>query len=247
MPIPLKRGALFLDLDGTLAPIAPTPAAVTLGRCERAIVHRAGEALAGRIAVISGRTIGEVDRILGTGLPCVAGIHGLQRRTHDGLLEMTAAHPDLDEARRVFGVIAQSEPRLILEDKGLSIALHYRQAPEAEAAVTELAERLRGRTKLVLQSGHMESELKTPGPDKGDALRAFMTEAPFINTAPVFIGDDVTDETGFAAAIEFNGFGILVGSERATLASMRLKDPEAVLGWIERSLIEEVFTVETLR
>jgi trehalose 6-phosphate phosphatase len=242
--IELDRASLFLDLDGTLAPIAPTPRAVILGDDQKAIVRRAAQALDGRVAVISGRTVEEVDRILGPGLPCVAGVHGLQRRAQDGKVDTAQPHPDLEEARRVFRIAAQAERRLLFEEKGLSVALHYRQAPGIEAAVHEISEHLTERTGLILQKGDMVAELKTPGPDKGDAIRAFMAEPPFAGAAPVFVGDDLTDEAGFAAARDLGGFGILVGPKRRTLASMRLADPQAVLGWIEKSLNEGVFRVE---
>jgi trehalose 6-phosphate phosphatase len=242
--IELKRAALFLDLDGTLAEIAPKPGDVSLGHMERTILGRAAEALDGRVAVISGRTIEEVDRILGREVRCVAGVHGLQRRLQDGRLVSTEPHPGLAEARRAFGVIAKAEPLLLLEEKGLSVALHYRQAPWSEPAVTELCRRLTVQTGIVLQRGDMVAELRSPGPDKGSAVTAFMAEVPFRGAVPVFVGDDITDEAGFAAAVELGGFGVLVGAERETLASLRLDDPGAVLRWIETSLTRGMFTAE---
>jgi trehalose 6-phosphate phosphatase len=241
--IELDRAALFLDLDGTLAPIASTPAAVSLDGVERALLSRAAKALAGRLAVISGRTLDDVDRILGPGLPCVAGVHGLQRRTSSGRIDTAEAHPGLGEARHAFGILANEEQGLLLEDKGLSIALHYRQAPGAESAVHELSRHLTERTGLILQSGDMVCELRTPGPDKGDAATAFMAERPFIGALPLFVGDDATDEAGFAVAEEMGGFGILVGAARKTQASTRLDSPGAVLRWIETSLTEGAFSM----
>lgn len=240
--IDIRRAALFLDLDGTLAPIARAPDAVTLGETEKAVLARAAAALEGRVAVISGRVIDEVDRILGYGLRCVAGVHGLQRRAENGLLSTAEPHPDLERARRVFGMAAKADRRLILEEKELSIALHYRQAPDAEAAVAKSAERLSERTGLILQKGDMVSELRSPGPHKGDALKAFMAEAPFSGAAPVFVGDDLTDEAGFLAARALGGFGVLVGRDRETLAEMRLENPQAVVRWIDESIFEGAFT-----
>jgi trehalose 6-phosphate phosphatase len=232
---PLDRAALFLDLDGTLAPIVATPEEVVPEARRTDVLARAQAALGGRLAVISGRTVEEVDRILEACGPHVAGIHGLDVRVKDRR-RAADPHPSLADATGVFEALSNARAGVRVEPKPLSVALHYRQAPEAEPAITEVAERLADATGLKLQKGRMVVELKTPGADKGDAVRRFMADPTFAGAMPIFVGDDLTDEAGFAAAIALGGFGILVGPRRLTHARGRLDDPGAVLDWIEAAL-----------
>lgn len=236
VPLDLARTALFLDLDGTLAPIAETPDGVTPERRRSRLLARLAERMGGRVAVISGRPINDVDRILERSIRAVAGVHGLERRTADGEVVSPEPHPKLAEAREAFRALARASRGLIVEDKGLSVALHYRQAPEGEEAVRELAHRLADATGLRLQEGHMVAELRTPGPGKEGAVAAYMAEPPFAGAVPVYVGDDLTDEDGFAAAARAGGFGVLVGPERRTRAKWRLADVEQVLAWLGEAL-----------
>jgi trehalose 6-phosphate phosphatase len=227
------RAALFLDLDGTLTPIVSRPADVGPDPRRAALLTRLAQALDGRLAVVSGRALDDLDRILGGGVPAVAAVHGLVRRDAAGLIDRAAPHPGLDDARAVLGDLARSDPGLLFEDKGVSVALHYRNAPSAADAVVDAARRLAQTTDLVVQLGDMVAELRTPGADKGSSVAAFLREAPFNGSIPVFVGDDLTDEDGFAAAERLGGFGVLVGSERPTEARYRLADVDAVLDWLE--------------
>jgi trehalose 6-phosphate phosphatase len=229
----LRDIALFLDLDGTIAPFAASPAAVGPEAARNLLLHRLHERLEGRLAVVSGRTIADIDRILSGSVTAAAGVHGLERRAADGSRHSQPAHPGLGAAQMAFGALAETEPGLLLETKGHSVALHYRGAPRAQAAVRTLARRLAAQTGLVLQEGVLVAELRTPGPDKGDAIRAFMGEPPFRGARAVFIGDDLTDEHGFAAAAALGGNGILVGPPRPTGAAWRLDDVNAVLDWLK--------------
>jgi trehalose 6-phosphate phosphatase len=189
-------------------------------------------ALGGRLAVISGRTIADLDRILDGAVPALAGVHGLERRLSDGRLWRAEPSRALDRARAAFQPLARDWPGVMVEEKGLSVGVHYRAAPGAEAAVREVVEALTPSGDLVAQWGQMVAELRTPGPDKGDALTAFMAESPFCGSRPVFVGDDQTDEHGFAAAVAGGGFGVLVGPDRPTAAQMRLESIEAVYDWL---------------
>jgi trehalose 6-phosphate phosphatase len=85
---------------------------------------------------------------------------------------------------------------------------------------------------LELQSGKMVVEVREPGPDKGAALEAFMAHPPFHGARPIFVGDDLTDEAGFAAAVRLGGYGILVGQPRVSAATFRLADVSAVESWL---------------
>ncbi len=225
--------ALFLDLDGTLAPIASRPQDVKPNARVTGLIERLSARLSGRLAVLSGRTLTDVDRILERRVTAVAAVHGLVRRSPEGEVVERAAHPALGEATAAFRALAETDAGLLVEDKRLSVALHYRLAPGFAAEALALAERLAGETGLALQPGHMVVELRTPGPSKGDSLRQFMAVEPFQGSAPVFMGDDLTDEPGFHAAAGLGGFGILVGPARPTAARWRIDGVDAVLAWLE--------------
>ena len=245
--VALPEASLFLDLDGTLTALVERPDAVGPDPRRNSLIREAAVILGGRLAIISGRTLADVDRILDSAAACVAGVHGLERRDRRGQVTRSAAHGGIDEALRVLSDLAASTPGLLVEPKALSVALHYRGAPGQQAAVYELTQRLAQCLGLVLQEGRMVVELKTPGPDKGDAVRSFMAEAPFLGSTPIFVGDDLTDEDAFAAAAEFGGLGVLVGPARETIAEAGLPDAGAVLEWLQTSLTEGDFRVELLR
>jgi trehalose 6-phosphate phosphatase len=229
-----KRLALFLDLDGTLAPFAPRPELVEPLARRTSAVSGARAALDGRLAVISGRPLEDIDRILECAAGAAAGVHGLEHRNAAGVVNRAQPDPSVALVADVFHGLAEAEPGLLVEDKGLSVALHYRNAPEAADIAKTAAEKLAKRTGLHLQHGDCVVELRTPGADKGDALRAFMAEPPFNGALPIFVGDDLTDEAGFAAAQDLGGYGVRVGSpERPTAARYALADIEAVLVWLE--------------
>ena len=228
--------SLFLDLDGTLADIAETPGEVVPVAGRTRLLRALGTALDGRLAILSGRAIAEVDRILDGAVTGVAGLHGLDRRTADGRLLVTPPHPALADALACLTTLARADRGLLLEDKGPSVALHYRRSPGAGPAVIDCARRLARQTGLLLQEGHMVAELRTPGPDKGEALEAFMTEAPFGAARPVMIGDDLTDEDAFAAAEALGGHAILIGQPRRSHARWRLDSPATLLAWLEGHL-----------
>lgn len=244
--IPLGRAALFLDLDGTLAEIAERPDDVGPDPRRTALVARAQAALDGRVAVVSGRAVADLARLIPVDGLSLAGSHGLERRTSDGGRLSAEPHPALPSAAAAFAALAANDAGLVLEEKPLSVALHYRGAPSAEAEVLALAERLAADTGLYLQRGRMVAELKTPGANKGDAIAAFIAEPPFAGASPLFLGDDLTDEPGFVVARELGGAGVLVGETRPTAALARLPSVGDTLTWIEASLDAGVFRLEPL-
>ncbi|HEY3950281.1 trehalose-phosphatase [Phenylobacterium sp.] len=235
-PLRLAETALFLDLDGTLAPIAARPQDVGPDARRTDLLESLARRLNGRLAVITGRTLSDVDHILEGCVPAVAAVHGLVRRDADGLVTETRPHPAVPRAAAALRTFAVRDPGLLVEDKaGLSVALHFRQAREHAPAARAFARELAQETGLGLQSGDMVAELRTPGARKGDSLRAFMGEPCFAGARPVFMGDDATDEDGFAAAEALGGFGVLVGPPRPTGARFRLDDVAAALDWLEAS------------
>jgi trehalose 6-phosphate phosphatase len=237
-PLRLREAALFLDLDGTLAPIAARPQDVRPDPRRTSLLERLAGPLDGRLAVVSGRTLADVDRILEGCVTTVAAVHGLVRRGPDLKIFETPAHPDLPLAVGAFQAFATRDSGLIVEEKaGLSVALHFRLAAGCGAAARDCARAVAATTGLTQQDGDMVEELRTPGATKGDSVRAFMASPPFAGARPVFVGDDATDEDGFAAAQALDGIGICVGPSRhPTLARFRLDGVDAALAWLEAAL-----------
>jgi len=235
-PLSLRECALFLDLDGTLAPIAARPQDVRPDPRRTDVLERLAEAANGRLAVVTGRTLADVDRILEGRVIAVAAVHGLVRRDPTGALHERSPHPGLREAAEAFREFASRDSGLLVEEKGLSIALHFRLARNHAEGARALARRIAAATGLTLQDGDMVEELRTPGPTKADSVRAFMAEPPFHGACPMFLGDDATDEDGFTAARELGGAGVLVGAARPTGAKYRLAGVEAALAWLEAAL-----------
>lgn len=237
-PASLALGAvaLFLDLDGTLAPIALRPDEVRHDPRRSHLLSRLLEALDGRLAIVSGRSLADIDRILADVHPVVSAVHGLVIRTIEGVAASTVDPRQLDRARQVLTAFAAADPGLLVEDKDISLALHYRLAPAREHEAVRLVEGLAAELGWEFQPGRAVAELRPPGPDKGDSVRRLMAMAPFTGATPVFVGDDITDEDGFRGAAELGGFGVIVGERLRTGASYRLGDVEAVLSWLEGSL-----------
>lgn len=229
----LEGAAIFLDLDGTLAPIVERPQDVGPDPRRTGLLQRLSSRLDGRLAVVSGRSLDDIDRILEGKVMCVSAIHGLVRRDARGVVGEAPPHPGIAPTRKALNAFAHGDPRLIVEDKFLSLTIHYRQAPDRAAEAVGLAERLATLTGLTLQPGDMVMELRTPGASKGDSIRAFMNEPPFKGARPIFLGDDLTDEHGFFAVRQLGGHGVLVGPQRRTTALYRMDDVEAALNWLE--------------
>ena len=233
-PLSLLSGAaLFLDFDGTLVELAEAPDAIRIPGELQPLLQRLARLLGGRIGIVSGRAIADLDAHLGgTGI-AVSGSHGLELRFADGSHVPLAPPPGLERARTAVRDFAGADSGLLVEEKPAGIALHYRQAPEREAEAEAFMAGLADETGLALQSGKMVAELRAPGADKGDAIRAFMKEPAFAGARPVFVGDDLTDEHGFAAAAAMGGAGILVGAPRPTAAAWRLGSVADVARWLD--------------
>lgn len=235
--------ALFLDIDGTLAEFAATPREVQIDL-------RLIEALpllrvrhGGALALVTGRSIADVDRMLPEfGMP-VAGQHGCERRDALGTLHLHASDPDvLRKLRDLFSAFAARHPGLLLEDKGATVALHYRQSPQLAGQVYSAARSAfdtAGGEGYSLWEGKQLVEIRPDGRDKGNAIVDFMLEPPFSGRTPVFIGDDLTDEDGFAAVTALGGWSVKVGRGR-TCAQYRLADIAAARRWLLTSVSIEL-------
>lgn len=233
-PLHLLRGAsLFLDFDGTLVEIAQRPDAVRVD----ARVHRLMESLRlrldGQLGVITGRPASQVRQLLGAPAFIVAGSHGLEYQYPDGRLAVAPRPPALDAVAAEMHAFASVSPGVSVEVKPLGSALHYRAAPRAEAACRAVAARLAAKHDLAFQPGKMVAEVRATGGDKGEAIRTLMAEPVAHGTRPVFLGDDDTDEPGFAAAADLGGAGIRIGGGDSTAAAYALPNVAAALDWLE--------------
>ena len=257
------RPALFLDLDGTLLELAEEPGAVELSERLRRLLPLLKAATGGAVAFVSGRPMREIDSLLAPHRFALAGVHGNERRSNGAAgappvdaprmdMRSTGALPAeapqmtkpandpgvLDGVRRELRTFRAANPGVIVEDKEIGVALHYRKRGDLESAVLELAARLEPSLPpgYELLRGSMVVEIKPSAMNKGAAVRAFMREPPFAERTPVFVGDDVTDEAAFEAVNSLGGVAVKVRSG-ASAAPWRLPNVDAVLAWLE-TLVE---------
>lgn len=228
--------SLFLDLDGVLAAIEPSPDRVVPVRERTERLVKLQQRLEGRMVILSGRAIADIDRITGGAVSLVAGVHGLEIRGSGDPLEGPETRASLRATVAEVHQFANLHPLLFVEDKNLAVAIHYRDTPSSERAVKAFADEIASRMGLARQSGHFVEEIRLPGANKGDALRAFMALPIFAETVPIMVGDDRTDEDGFEAAAGLGGFGIRVDPLGPTQARYRLDDVNQVAEWLDRYL-----------
>jgi len=226
---------LFLDVDGTLIELADTPLATYANDDLKRLLARVAERLHGALALVSGRSIEYLDALFAPlNLP-IAGLHGVERRSAAGVLERSGIDPaHLDHARASLSALVAAHPGTLLEDKGRTIAVHFRLAPHAEAVIRQSVTGIVGSlgAGYHAQDGNMMIEIKPRGFSKGDAIGAFMREPPFAGRLPVFVGDDLTDLDGFAVVESHGGVSIGVGDR--VKGQYQLEDPAAVRAWLAR-------------
>jgi len=219
--------ALFLDFDGTLVDIAPRPDQVVVTPQLLAALGALQQRLDGRLAIVSGRPVAELDRMLAPLALPAAGVHGMERRGFDGVLRQLPA-PDFSAVRTQAHALAARHPGLWVEEKHGALALHYRQAPQLQALCVETMDAaVRTSLGLLLMEGKMIVEIKAAGVSKGTAIRDFLAEAPFAGYRPLFIGDDTTDEAGFDHVQRVGGIGLKVGPG-PSVARCRIASSQAV-------------------
>jgi len=222
--------AIFTDFDGTLVELAETPDAVEVPQALTEELRRAVAEFDSAFAVLTGREIVDIDNFLAPLVLPIAGAHGTQRRRADGSMEPVApkAVQGADEIAHAIEPLVLAHPELIVEHKEGALALHFRQSPELEAACRiAMEDAIVSVGNFDLVPGKMVFEARPHGVSKGEALRAFMREEPFLGRIPIFIGDDTTDEDGFIAAQELGGVGIKLG-QGDTVARMRIADVASV-------------------
>ena len=225
--------ALFLDLDGTLVDFASHPDDVVLLERTRNSLQRLHERLGGAVAIITGRDIETVDRITAPVHLPIAGVHGLMRRDANGQVHHMAVDDEaLERIRAQLDVWSKDHPGVLVERKPGAVALHYRKRPDLEDACAHLMDEMGGGLEgFLLLRGKSVIELRGGGTDKGQAIRAFISEEPFAGRKPVFAGDDVTDEDGFEAVNAKDGITIKVG-EGKSVARYRAETVEAFTEWL---------------
>ncbi|HEX8447203.1 MAG TPA: trehalose-phosphatase [Sphingomonas sp.] len=229
---PIADVSLYLDFDGTLVEIAATPDAVIVENSVAVMLAGLSLRLDGRVALISGRAIDTLAALV----PCpglaISGSHGVETRWSDGRRDGPARAEGLPAAVADLNAFAAARPGLLVEEKPFGAALHYRADPDVGDAAQALVRELAAASGLDVQTGKMVVELRPAGIDKGDAVRRLHAAAPFAGHAPIFVGDDDTDEAAFVAVTALGGYGVLVGPMRATAARYRLDDVTAVRRWL---------------
>lgn len=231
-----NRWALFLDVDGTLLELAETPQGVHVPAGLKELLETVRWRLDGALALVSGRSLANIDQLFSPLRFIASGVHGCERRTADGHV----LRPEVDAAaiarvRSRLAEFVRGHEGLLLEDKHYAVAMHFRRAPAMKDDVYKVMNEVLvelGPT-FALQAGKSVLELRPGAWTKGSSITSFMQEAPFVGCTPVFIGDDVTDEDAFEVVNEMNGVSIRVGQAAATLARHRLGGVSEVLRWLQ--------------
>ncbi len=231
--VTLPSRAVLLDVDGTILDIAPTPLEVVVPPDLTVALERLSRRVGGALAFVSGRPLAELDLFFAPlKLPSIA-VHGAELRQADGTVRRTTTFLD-PQLKTELARIADDKPGVVIEDKGYSVAIHYRQAPhlghEVRDEVSAVCARFTS-ARLEILPGKSVLEVKQPSFNKGTAVRELMQHEPFKGRRPIFIGDDVTDEAAFDVMPEFNGVAFSVGREVQGIAGM-FETPDAVRRWI---------------
>jgi trehalose 6-phosphate phosphatase len=241
----LAESAILLDIDGTLLDLAPTPREVWVPSGLTTTLRTLHQRTAGALALVSGRSINDIDLIFAPdAFPAIGG-HGAEMRlSADAEAETTRIPPIDKELKRRLATIAKLSPGILLEDKGYSLALHYRLAPHAENAIYEAVSLIRAdlpNAPIEVLPGKCVCEIKQAGFDKASGVRALMGQAPFKGRRPIFIGDDVTDESVFAIMPDLGGIAFSVGRRAQGVAGC-FEKPRDVRAWLARLIDGEALS-----
>ncbi len=224
--------SLFLDFDGTLVDLAERPHDVIVNRALKALLADLEERLSGRLAIVSGRSIAQLDTFLGDTTIAFVGSHGAESRLAGSVIASSKRPESLRRAEALFTSVLGGHEGMIIEAKSLGVAIHYRLDPSLEARANAMAAEFAAVNELDVQKGKMMVEVRVSGHDKGSGIAALMQRAPFAGHMPIFLGDDVTDEAGFETCSTLGGVGILIGPPRPTTAQYRLDGVAAVRKWL---------------
>jgi trehalose 6-phosphate phosphatase len=234
---PLSSCAYFLDADGTLLDIMARPEDVVADETLRALLAGLVGAARGALALVSGRAIEDIDRIFAPLIFPVSGLHGAEIRFPDRSRGSSPNDGAMDGVRPPLADFMAAHPGLRLEDKGAALAIHFRQTPELADEVLEFLGLLAQQSGLAVQKGKMVAELKEAHHNKGNGIAALLASPPFSGRKPVFIGDDLTDESGFLFVNAQGGVSVRVGPAGiASDAHYRLPHPASVRAELHRLL-----------
>jgi trehalose 6-phosphate phosphatase len=234
LPAPALEWCLFLDVDGTLVEFTDSPLETFADDELKEVLKQVAERLGGALALVSGRGLEYLDALFAPLRLPAAGLHGVERRKASGAIHGASfVDSQLDGARSALTALVRAHPGTSLEDKGRTLAVHFRMAPQFESAIREsltaIAKRLG--SNYHIQDGSMVLEIKPRGFTKGSAISAFMHEPPFSGRTPVFVGDDLTDQDGFRVVESRGGISIAVGDR--VKAQQRFENPSAVREWLK--------------
>ena len=233
-PVPSLHWCLFLDVDGTLIELTDSPLNTFADPELKTLLGQVAERLGGALALISGRSIDYLDALFSPLRLPAAGLHGVERRKASGIMHGASfTDTQLAPAREAVNALVQAHPGTSVEDKGRTLAVHYRMAPQHEAAVRQslidIARPLG--SNYHIQEGSMVLEIKPRGFSKATAIKAFMQEPPFSGRKPVFVGDDLTDQDGFGMVEDQGGISIAVGDR--VHGQFRFDTVSAVRRWLQ--------------
>lgn len=236
------RWAVFLDVDGTLLELAETPDRVRIPSVLPPLLAALDRLLGGALALVSGRSLADLDGLFAPLRLAAAGVHGAELRLRDGTVHRVAVDVGvLDPVRHAFAAFAAEHPGVIMEDKGFGVTLHYRLAPTLADDVRVFGNDWAARIgdDFQLLEGKMIVELRVRAATKGTAVHRFLDVPPFAGCQPVYLGDDVTDEDAFSSVNALGGVSVQVGERQPSEARYRLASVSAVHAWLGH-LVEQL-------
>ena len=232
----LRQSAFLLDIDGTILDIAPSPAQVWVPTGLRQTLTRLVELTQGAVALVSGRSINDIDLVFSPLQLAAIGVHGAEMRFSGEAQVQSRIAPLSTELKRRLATIAELGPGILVEDKGYSLALHYRLAPEKGAAILDAVNKICSDAPpgaVEVLPGKRVVDIKPAAINKGMAVGELMQNAPFAGRRPIFIGDDTTDLPVFGIIPKFGGRAYSVGGIRAAVDG-HFDRPESVRSWLAR-------------
>jgi trehalose 6-phosphate phosphatase len=236
-PFDFRRYALLLDIDGTILDFAPTPREVWVPPSLQDVLGQLLEKMDGAVALVSGRSIEDIDLIFSPLQMAGVGCHGAELRPSFGMpQELPRTAPLDDGVKRLFAPIRKLAQGILLEDKEYSLAIHYRLAPKSEKAIYQAVADICSRISTVpieILRGKFVVEIKSAGVTKASGVRTLMKHPPFAGRQPIFLGDDVTDETVFPIIPEFSGYCFSVGRKIEGTDGC-FDNPGAVRKWLKK-------------
>lgn len=237
--------ALFLDFDGTIVNLVLKPENVVVSLKLISMLRQLYQVANGALAIISGRSIEQIDHFLIPLRLPIAGVHGLERRNVTGNI-IRLPVPSMDKLKKIIvPLVMPYKKNILLEQKYGALALHYRQAPHLKQFCLEIVHHaIMNVPGFVVLYGKMVIEIKADITNKGDAIAAFMREIPFIGRRPLFAGDDITDEIGFTRvqSTYLGGIGIKIG-EGVSQALMHINNPQELCHWLEDGLLTKLVAI----